>query len=68
MSIVNDAPVVTIEELDEEQGRALFERACQRELGVSAEEFLAACDSGDLPDDWDLPAIQRLEFLLPFAR
>ena len=68
MTIANEETTVTVDELDEEQGRALFERACQRELDVSAEEFLAAYDAGSFPPEWDQRAILALEFLLPFAR
>lgn len=69
MSIAsNPVDAVTVDELSPAEGHALFEGECQRELGVSSAEFLAAYDSGSLPEEWDERAIQRLEFLLPFAR
>lgn len=66
MTVVNDgASTVTAEEVTAEEGRALFEQACQRELGVSADEFLRAYDSDDL-GKWPAREVQRVEFLLPF--
>lgn len=69
MSIAsNPVDAVTVDELSPAEGQALFDRECQRELGVSGAEFLRVYDSGELPEEWDERAIQRLEFLLPFAR
>lgn len=68
MTIANDAAAVTVEDLTEEQGRALFQRACERELGIPAEEFLAAHDASKYPEDWNRASIQALELLLPFVR
>jgi len=54
-------------ELTVEEGRALFERNCQAELGVSAAEFLDRYPD-DIPLDWSPGAVTRLEILLPFNR
>jgi hypothetical protein len=59
-------PAVSVEELDEQESRKLFERACQQLLGVSGETFMARHEAG-YPDDWDAGAIAKVEFLLPFA-
>lgn len=64
----NDLPDVTVDEVTPEEGRELFKRACQRELGVTAEEFMAAHLAGEFPAEWSVQAIQRVEFLIPFAR
>jgi hypothetical protein len=34
------------EELDEQQAADLFDRICQREMGISGAEFLARWDAG----------------------
>lgn len=65
---VADAGAVTVEELTPAQARDLFERACREELGVSATAFLASYDADELPSEWDVQAVSRVEFLLPFAR
>ncbi len=67
MSIMNSANVV-VDELTEEQGRSLFERACRDELQVSTDEFLRHYDADTVPDEWDVRAVNRLEFLLPYVR
>lgn len=68
MSLAHDVPDVTVDELDEQQAAELFEAACQRHLGVSAEVFLSLPDSSAYPDEWSAQAIQKVEFLLPFVR
>ena len=69
MTVVNHGiETVSVSEATAEQGREIFEQACQRELNVSAEEFLAARESGSYPEMWDPRAIQRVEFMLPFVR
>lgn len=67
--ILNDAASkVAVNELTEDEGRALFERACRQKLDVSAAEFLHAHDSGEYPQEWSERAIQDVEFLIPFVR
>ena len=69
MTIANQGvSTVSVEEVTAEQGAELFEAACQRELGVSAPEFLAAMAAESFPETWDPRAIQRVEFMLPVLR
>ena len=55
-------------ELTVEQARTMFDERCREELGVSAEEFLAAIKAKEIPKEWPADAVSRLEILLPFAR
>lgn len=68
MTVVNSSADVTVEELTKQDGRDLFEAACQRELGVGADEFLKRYDGDELLPEWSSRAVQRVEFLLPFVR
>jgi hypothetical protein len=67
MPIAYDS-AVTAEEVNEEQSHEVFDQACRRLLGVSAEEFLSYRDAGNYPAEWNTRAISEIEFLLPFAR
>jgi hypothetical protein len=58
----------TVTELSSAEAAAMFERRCHEELGVTAEEFLAAVDAGRIPDQWACDSVARLEMLLPFVR
>ncbi|QDP95075.1 hypothetical protein FOE78_03350 [Microlunatus elymi] len=58
----------SVVDLTADASLAILERESQRELGVSAQEFLGAYDSGRFPDDWDVAALSRLEMLLPLVR
>src|SRR5215210_5234989 len=42
-----------IRELSKEEGREMFDRAAQRKLGISGEEFLRRWDAGDYDDPDD---------------
>lgn len=55
-------------ELNPSESQDLFARRCNEELGVTAAEFLDAVKSDSYPDHWPVPAISRVEMLLPFAR
>lgn len=57
-----------IDELSQSDSHDLFARRCREELGVEPEVFIEASKSGDYPEDWDIAAVSRVEFLLPFAR
>lgn len=55
----------------EEEGRQLFDRLVQLELGISGEEFLCHWDNGDyspIPDTPEGRKIGGLVMMLPFAR
>lgn len=68
MTLMHNESTVTVNELSEEDAHELFDAACKRELQVSADEFLAAYDSDELPSEWSAEAVSRVEFLLPFVR
>jgi hypothetical protein len=51
-----------------EEGRDLLERQTRRFLGMSAEEFVEAWESGVFDDNPDLPGLINLAMLIPFAR
>lgn len=55
-------------EQTEAEAVEMFERRTRDELGVSAETFLAAYDSGNLPPEWSRESVFRLEMLLPSIR
>ncbi|MGN6244531.1 MAG: hypothetical protein ACTHQ3_12800 [Motilibacteraceae bacterium] len=57
---------VEVETLTPEQGRALFEGASRRLLGVSGEEFLTAWHNGEYEND-PRAAVYELTLLVPFA-
>jgi hypothetical protein len=65
---VTDTASSTVTELTVEQARAMFDRRCREELGVSGDEFRARIKAKDIPADWPAEAVARLEILLPFAR
>jgi hypothetical protein len=57
--------------LSKEEGRAYFEEASPRMLGMSADEFLRRYDAGefdDLPDTPECWQIERAIFLIHFGR
>lgn len=68
MTTVHSSVDVTVDELTVEQGRDLFDKAAREALGVSGDEFIRAYNADELPEEWSAQAINRLEFLLPFAR
>ncbi len=59
---------VTVEELTDEEAREVFDARCQRELGVSGEQFLTTYKAGALPPQWSAEAVSRVEMLLPLTR
>jgi hypothetical protein len=58
---------IEVAEVTREEGRAMFDRAAQEALSMSATEFLARWDVGEYEDSDD-PAVTRLAMLIPFAR
>jgi hypothetical protein len=57
--------------LSKEEGRAYFEEAIPRLLGISADEFFRRYDAGDYADLPDIPEYRDVEaaiFLIPFGR
>jgi hypothetical protein len=61
-------PEVTVEEVTVEEGRALFDAAAQRHLGISGPEFLRRYDANDIPPDWPQAKVEWLAILIPFGR
>jgi hypothetical protein len=53
--------------LSDEEGREILERAAQRYLKMSADQFVHAWESGEFEDP-DAPEVQRVAMLLPLAR
>ena len=68
MATTTDKAALGVEECSPEEGRALFDAAARRHLGVSGEEFLAKWDAGDYDDDPDNPDVVRVAMLMPFGR
>lgn len=50
------------------EGRALLEQAAQRNLGMSADEFVSLWDSGALRGDKATRRVMRVAMLLPLGR
>lgn len=61
-----------IEFVSVEEGRRIFDRRAQMELGISGEEFLRRWDAGEYPlpidDDTEGRKIARLMMMMNFAR
>ena len=56
-------------QLDEEEGRALFDKAARRLLGISGKEFLRRLDAGEYPSCGCCPhEVFELRMLEPFGR
>jgi hypothetical protein len=58
--------VADVIELSPEQGRRIFDNACRRDLGVSAEEFVQHFKAGTMPSEWPHNHVVMLGVLLPF--
>jgi hypothetical protein len=59
---------VEVRELSEQESWELLEKAAQRELGMSAKDFLVAWDTGNFDKDPDRPELMRVVMLLPLIR
>lgn len=57
-----------VREVSLAEGRAIFDRACQRQLGISGEEFLRRWDAGDYAEPEENVNAEFLGLLIPFAR
>jgi hypothetical protein len=57
-----------IRELTPEEGRALLDREARRYMGMSADEFIQAWESGKFADHPDQSDVMYVALLLPFAR
>ena len=65
-----DEDGVAVYELDAGEGRALFDKAARRELGISGDEFLRRWDAGEYAcaSGGCSAAAFKLSMLIPFAR
>jgi hypothetical protein len=54
-------------EADAERGREILDKAAQRYLGISGEEFSRLWEAGEYEDD-DRPEVTHVAMLLPFGR
>mgnify|MGYP001565495933 CR=1 FL=1 len=63
----SDTDPCDVDEVTEEQGREILDRAAHEALGISGDEFLARFDRG-FYDDSDDPAVAGVAMLIPFAR
>ena len=68
MARVTKTADVAVEECTSEEGRALFDAAARRHLGISGDEFLAKWDAGEYDDDPDRPEVLRVAMMMPFGR
>jgi hypothetical protein len=69
-SVRNQNGNTSAQVLSASEGRAMFDRQAQRELGISGEEFLRRWDAGlyrPIPDTPEGRKIGRLVMLMPFA-
>ena len=55
-------------ELSKEEGRAIFEKAAQRYLHMSGDEFRKKWEAKEFGDDPDQPGVMDVAMLLPLAR
>lgn len=58
----------TVGIFSEEEAAALFERLCQRYMGMSGDEFIRRWDAGEYSDDPDRPGVMDAAMLLPLVR
>jgi hypothetical protein len=56
-----------VREVSYEEGMQMLDKQARQYLGMSAEEFLHAWDTGAFPDP-DGPGIMHVAMLIPFAR
>jgi hypothetical protein len=67
----DDDAVPTVVFVTPEEGRAMFDAACRRELGMSGEEFLRRYDAGEfdgIEEDEFGRRVVELEMVIPFAK
>jgi hypothetical protein len=56
-----------VDEIDEEEGRALVDAMARENLGMSGEEFVRRWNAGDIPDP-DRTEVLVVAMLLPFMK
>lgn len=57
---------VTIRAVDQAEGRRILDEAARKSFDLSADEFIARWDEGDI-DDLDHAAAMRVAMLIPLA-
>jgi len=55
-------------EVSPEEGRQILDRAAQRRLYMSGEDFLQRWDAGEYVGRADEPDVARVAILIPFGR
>ena len=68
MPTVADETFTPPAEYSAEEGRAIFDAAAQRRLGISGDEFLRKWDAGEFADDPDRPEVIDVAMLIPLVR
>jgi hypothetical protein len=58
---------VEVRELDQDEGKALLDKAARRFLKMSGDDFRLAWNAGKFDDDPDRPEVMSVVMLLPFA-
>jgi hypothetical protein len=64
-SVVSSTTDYEVDEIDEEEGRALVDTMARENLGMSGEEFVRRWNAGDIPDP-DRTEVLVVAMLLPF--
>jgi hypothetical protein len=62
------APADAGAEYSVEEGRAVFDAAARRHLGMSGDEFLRRWDAGEFADDPDRPEVIEVAMMVPLVR
>lgn len=68
MAIADQEADVRAREVSPEEGRAIFDEAARRYLGISGEEFLRRWDAGEYRGEADRPGVLDVAMLIPFGR
>lgn len=58
----------SVDVMTPEEAREAFDRAAQRHLNMSGDEFLRRWDAGAFGHDADLPGVINMVMLLPLVR
>jgi hypothetical protein len=67
VSLADEVSAECAAEMSRDEGRQLLDEAARRNLGMTAEEFLAAWDAGRFSDN-DSMSVHEVAALVPFGR
>jgi hypothetical protein len=59
---------IEVQEVDREEGWKILEQAAQRDLRMTARQFLDAWYAGRFADEADTPEVIRVAMLIPFVQ